>query len=250
MFWAGEETMNSDSPSTLLFDSVALRYSASLWCVLLVGFAKWFLKKTGGVVRLDCPAGRNPLSNKADNLLCLSLIWLNFTCHTLFFSHFLFTYWLLDTLYSILSSTQLCKFAIWACKLFFFYSVFWPFWQMPVALLDYARVRVFFRVHFNQEPETRQRNARQTRLNSSITAPHNRGEKLWNILLSLSLLLPLSHSISSSHPPPPGLSPLLPLSISLPPFFPPSSLPLTWECVGAGSRYSRSPLVQSPALIG
>lgn len=123
MFGAGEDKMNSDSPSTFLFDSVALRYSASLWCVLLVGSAKWLLKKTGGVVSLDCPAGRNPLSNKADNLLCLSLIWLNFTCHTFFFSLFLFTYWLQDALQSILSSTQLCKFAIWACKLFF-YSVF------------------------------------------------------------------------------------------------------------------------------
>lgn len=81
---------------------------------------------------------------------------------------------------------------------------------MAVALLDYARVHMCFRVHCNQEPETRQWSVRQT------TEVRSTGISYLLYLsscrsLALSLLLIL---------PPPGLSPLLPLSISL-------SLPLS-----------------------
>lgn len=152
-------------------------------------------------------------------------------------------------LHSILGSTHLCKFAIWACRFFsccFLFLALPDKWQSHCQIMHVCMcVPVCLRV-WRQLRVTGKWSARQTRQSTSITAPHDRGEKHWNIF---SICLSATSRCLYRFLLPPRLSPLLSLSISLP-FFP--SLPplQSRECVGAGSRYSRSPLVQSPALIG
>lgn len=129
MWGAGDERMNSDSPSTCFsFDSAALGYSsASLCCVLLVGFSGLWWRQ-GDIVRLDCPIS---LSDKADNLLLVCL-WIDWSLHLALSSSptSSFVHWHPASLPSILNSTHFCKFAIWVCQLSFFFF-FFSFCYLP-----------------------------------------------------------------------------------------------------------------------
>lgn len=127
MLGAGGENMNSDSPSScLFFNSVALSYSASLWCVLLVGFTKWPLIKTRECCQIRIPFVIGLIIYYLSALIEWSLHLILSSSPTSSLMH-----WLPASLHSILSSTHLCKFAIWKHCFFVFslFPLFCPSWK-------------------------------------------------------------------------------------------------------------------------
>lgn len=145
-----------------------------------------------------------------------------------FLSHFLFALGLASSQpANIISSTHLSKFENWACRVFFSFSLFFYYfsffsvlfalvWQIAVALLDYACAPPSVEKQGNWELDWThqlQQKVRSPRISSQSP-------------VCLRLLAVFISSLPSSCF---LRSPLV--------CFPPS-LPLSLECVGAGSRYT------------